>query len=311
MIGANNSWCLAYDNLSTIPAWLSDALCRLSTGGGFATRELYTDQDEVIFDSQRPVLLTSIEEVATRSDLLDRCLIIWLPAIPEDQRRREEEIGQAFEAVRPQILGALLDAVSGALRDLPNTQLTTLPRMADFAHWVTAAEKSLGWPSGTMMAAHMGNQQSVNDLALEASPVAGPLLQILQDDGAWVGTASELFDVLQRRASDQVKRQKAWPKSASALAGQLKRLAPNLREAGWSVDYQRQSSRRLWTIRRMTAATTSVASSGVTATAGCSLQSDAKRCDPYSDDADDGDDAVLQATEMDLEPNESWEESSL
>ena len=98
---------------------------------------------------------------------------------------------------------------------------------------------------------------------------------------------------------------------ASALAGQLKRLAPNLREAGWSVDYQRQSSRRLWTIRRMTAATTSVASSGVTATAGCSLQSDAKRCDPYSDDADDGDDAVLQATEMDLEPNESWEEGSL
>ena len=62
-------------------------LCRLSTGGGFATRELYTDQDEVIFDSQRPVLLTSIEEVATRSDLLDRCLVVWLPAIPEDDRR--------------------------------------------------------------------------------------------------------------------------------------------------------------------------------------------------------------------------------
>ena len=68
MIGANNSWCLAYDNLSHVPPWLSDALCRLSTGGGFATRELYTDQDEVIFDSQRPVLLTSIEEVATRSE---------------------------------------------------------------------------------------------------------------------------------------------------------------------------------------------------------------------------------------------------
>ena len=70
MIAANNSWCLAYDNLSHVPAWLSDALCRLSTGGGFATRELYTDQEEIIFDSQRPVLLTSIEEVATRSDLL-------------------------------------------------------------------------------------------------------------------------------------------------------------------------------------------------------------------------------------------------
>lgn len=40
MIAANNSWCLAYDDLSHVPPWLSDALCRLSTGGGFATREL-------------------------------------------------------------------------------------------------------------------------------------------------------------------------------------------------------------------------------------------------------------------------------
>ena len=87
MIAANNSWCLAYDNLSHVPPWLSDAFCRLSTGGGFATRELYPDKDEVIFDSQRPGLLTSIEEAATRSDLLDRCLIVWLPAIPEDARR--------------------------------------------------------------------------------------------------------------------------------------------------------------------------------------------------------------------------------
>jgi hypothetical protein len=121
MIGANNSWCLAYDNLSFVPAWLSDALCRLSTGGGFATRELYTDKDEIIFDAMRPVMLTSIEEVATRSDLLDRCLIVWLAAIPEERRRREEEIVTAFEKVQPQIFGALLDALSGALRELPDT----------------------------------------------------------------------------------------------------------------------------------------------------------------------------------------------
>jgi len=119
-----------------VPAWLSDALCRLSTGGGFATRELYTDQDEIIFDAMRPVMLTSIEEVATRGDLLDRCLIVWLPAIPEEERRREEEIVTAFEEVQPQIFGALLDALSGALRELPNTTLTKLPRMADFALWV-------------------------------------------------------------------------------------------------------------------------------------------------------------------------------
>jgi hypothetical protein len=38
MIAATNGWLVALDNLSNIRSWLSDALCRLSTGGGFATR---------------------------------------------------------------------------------------------------------------------------------------------------------------------------------------------------------------------------------------------------------------------------------
>ena len=75
MIAARNSWVLAFDNVSSVPDWLSDAFCRLSTGGGLATRMLYTDDDEILFDAQRPVLLTGIEEVATRGDLLDRSLM--------------------------------------------------------------------------------------------------------------------------------------------------------------------------------------------------------------------------------------------
>ena len=78
MIAAKNGWVISLDNLSDIPAWLSDALCRLSTGGAFATRELYSDTDEVLFEAQRPVILNGIEELATRGDLLDRSLIIEL-----------------------------------------------------------------------------------------------------------------------------------------------------------------------------------------------------------------------------------------
>jgi hypothetical protein len=41
MIAATNSHVLAFDNLSRIPDWLSDALSRLATGG-YSTRELFT-----------------------------------------------------------------------------------------------------------------------------------------------------------------------------------------------------------------------------------------------------------------------------
>ena len=39
-IAANNGHLLAFDNLSVLPTWLSDALCRLASGGSFALRRL-------------------------------------------------------------------------------------------------------------------------------------------------------------------------------------------------------------------------------------------------------------------------------
>src|SRR5439155_25729840 len=115
MIAAANGWMFTLENLSQIAPWLSDALCRLSTGGGFATRRLYSDADEMLFAAQRPVMVNGIVELATRADLLDRSLVVELPAIPDEKRRREDEFWPAFEAARPRLLGALLDALSGAL----------------------------------------------------------------------------------------------------------------------------------------------------------------------------------------------------
>jgi hypothetical protein len=89
VIAANNGWVIGLDNLSHLPPWLSDAVCRLATGGGFSTRELYTDNDEVLFDAQRPVILNGIEELATRGDLLDRSLVLHLPTIKDIERKAE------------------------------------------------------------------------------------------------------------------------------------------------------------------------------------------------------------------------------
>ena len=187
------------------------------------------------------MLLTSIEDIATRSDLLDRCLIVWLPTIPKERRRPEDEMRRAFENARPRIFGALLDAVSGALRNLESTRLERYPRMADFARWVTAAEPALGWPSGTFMAAYGGNQESANELALEASVVARPLLELLEAQAGWQGSASELLKALEEQVDDQAKRQHGWPKNPRSLSGHLKRLSPNLRAVGWSVEHDRTS----------------------------------------------------------------------
>jgi len=48
-ITASHSHVLAFDNLSGLPPWLSDSLCRLTSGGAFSTRRLFSDQDEIFF----------------------------------------------------------------------------------------------------------------------------------------------------------------------------------------------------------------------------------------------------------------------
>ena len=116
-IAARNSQVLAYDNVSGLPDWLSDTFCRLATGGGFSTCELYTDQDEILFGSTRPILLNGIDDIATRPDLADRSIALMLAAISDDKRKQEEKLWAEFESKRPRILGALLDAVSHGLQD--------------------------------------------------------------------------------------------------------------------------------------------------------------------------------------------------
>ena len=92
-IAANNGHLLAFDNISNIPPWLADSLCRISTGGGFQARELYAEKEEVLFEACRPVILNGIEDVVTRPDLADRALFLNLEAIAEDRRRPSARFG--------------------------------------------------------------------------------------------------------------------------------------------------------------------------------------------------------------------------
>jgi hypothetical protein len=242
-IAANNAHVLAFDNVSGMPGWLSDTLCRLATGGGFATRQLYTDQDETIFDACRPVVLNGIEDVVTRPDLADRALFLNLDPIPEERRRPEAEFWNDFHAERPQLLGALLDGVAEGLRRLPQTRLPGLPRMADFALWATACEGAF-WPPGRFMHAYTTNRVEVVASVIDADPVAASVRALMTDRTDWRGTASELLAVLSEVAGERTTRAKDWPSNPRVLANRLRRAATFLRKSGIEVSFSRAGQDR-------------------------------------------------------------------
>jgi hypothetical protein len=253
-IAANNAHLLTFDNVSGLPGWISDTLCRLATGGGFAVRQLYTDQDEVLFDATRPVILNGIEEIVTRPDLADRAIFLTLQPIPEKDRRSEDELWAAFNAQRPHIMGALLDAVVEGLRRLPETRLEKLPRMADFALWASACETAL-WPKGTFWAAYCGNRDEAVEGVLDADPIAGTVRALMATRTVWTGTASDLLGALAELMGERAAKPKSWPDNPRALAGRLRRAATFLRKVGIEMNFGREGRARTRTINITTVST--------------------------------------------------------
>ena len=254
MVATQNSWVVAYDNLSTMPPWLSDALCCLSTGASYTARTKYSDAGETVMRAQRPVLLTSIEDIASRSDLLDRMIVLTLPTIPESSRRTEQEVTAAFDIAHPRILGALLDAAAHALRTLPSVRSDALPRMADFAKWAIAAESGLGIAPGEFLRAYRENRQDAHAQALDSCPIVEPLDRCMSDVSEWTGTATDLLAELDRKADDKARSHPKWPQDVTRLSGQLRRIAPNLRSRGLEITHSRASGRsrsRLVTIAKV------------------------------------------------------------
>lgn len=236
-VAAHNGRVLAFDNVSGIPETLSDALCRLATGGGFGTRELHSDREEVIFDAQRPIVLNGIADLVGRPDLGDRAVTVTLVPIPPAARKPESLLWQDFEAARPQILGALLDAVSSALRNLAGVSPAGHERMADFSMWVTAAEPGLGWDLGGFKVAYTANRAGAVELAVETDPVAAAVrILIEREAGGFEGSASELLIALDALVSEKVRASRAWPNTAGGFATRLRRVAPVLRQLGIDVE---------------------------------------------------------------------------
>ncbi len=243
MVGAERGHVLVFDNLSSIRAWLSDSLCRLATGGGLATRELYSDREEVVFEAVRPVVLTGIEDLATSADLLDRTVILTLASIDDDKRREEAEFWDAFEKAKPRLLGAILDVVVLAKKALPDTKLKRLPRMADFGRWGAAVGLALGWPGAAFSAAYARNRGEAHGLTLEASPAGAALCRFMEARQAWDGTAAGLLKALADVIGEAASKDKAWPENPRALSGALRRATPALKEAGIVVDRERAQGR--------------------------------------------------------------------
>jgi hypothetical protein len=243
-----------FDNVSIIKPWISDELCRGVSGGGFSKRELYTDDDDIIYDFKRCIGFNGINLAATKQDLIDRGLIIEFERIPPENKREEKEIWAEFEAIRPQLLGYILDILVKVLQKERDggIKLDKLPRMADFAITAELISRCMGNKDNEFVDAFNENIQVQVAESISANLVASAIVKFMEDLGdkakreydteccslLWFGTATILLTELERVA-DELKintNQKSWPKGPSALSRRINEVKVNLLEVNIKVE---------------------------------------------------------------------------
>jgi hypothetical protein len=245
----NHNYLAYYDNVKYIPYWLSDEICKAVTGIGHTKRELYSDDNDIIYEHRRIISINGINVTLTEPDALDRSIFIELPDIDEIARREKEELLTEFEKIRPKLLAYILDTVVKALHIKPTLTLTRLPRMADFTKWGEAISISMGYGDLTFIEAYSNNRNQQNFVAVEENIVGSVFVKFYCDyeilNPTFVGSPEMLHKALIdfAGANEITVNSKQFPKAPNSLVKKLKAIKSNLKDGfGIIVDIERDIS---------------------------------------------------------------------
>ena len=250
MVAARLSKVMSFDNLSGLTKVESDALCRLSTGGSFGTKENYTDGKEYLIEACRPVIINGVSNNAVRGDLVDRVLSVELERLPDDKYIPEDEIMDRFEQFHPRLLGAICNIISEAMQNHSNVKNVSLGRMAKAAKWVIVAEPGLGWQKGHFVKEYRRNQRIIALEARENNSLLKAIIYLLDDINGnnFTGTPTHLYDRLNGYFPEQPY---GWPKSVKSMSTMIKNMIPVLKRAGIEAVNSRVSDNRLWSLTKI------------------------------------------------------------
>jgi len=238
-----NTHLVVFDNISKIKNEMSDALCKVASGGAFVTRSLFTNGDEFIMRFKRPLIINGIDATPDRADLLDRSIILDLqkPA----QRIDEEEVFINFHKDAPAIQSAIYDLTSSVLKNFKTTTLKDNYRLAGFAKIGLIIESQLGYPKGTFKKFYEENRFRSSIQMVEKETLICGLIQKYNPDQIIELSASKLLKALPYSITGD----RYFPKTGGALGKKLKRLVPILREHGFSIDQHKNQYGRIWRIQ--------------------------------------------------------------
>lgn len=234
---ASSVYNAAMDNVSFVPDWWSDLLCKGSSGDSWADRALYTDNEAFSVQFSVVPLLDGIGLVSVRADLADRAIRHHLT------RPRyylgDDEAADAWEKAHPAALGWLLDqsAQVARMHAYARVQRPRSGRMSVY-EWTLAAIDALWNTGGTGMAWWKGSQHSVAADAVAGDVVASAIQDRISQP--FTGTAGTLAGVIWAALAPE--KGELW--TAQKLGRRMPRAVDALSKLGWHLERQPEDRHR-------------------------------------------------------------------
>ena len=125
--------------------------------------------------------------------------------------------------------GVLLDAVVGALREIPSVRLAKLPRMADFARFGESLARGMGWPPETFLTAYLENRRDATATTLDDSVFGTFLLERLsywEPEDIETMSPAEWLAHFNRYKEHKATTSPRWPKTPVMLGNEPAPASP-------------------------------------------------------------------------------------
>jgi hypothetical protein len=231
---AAHCYILMLDNQNSLPEWFQDTLCRLVTGESDSKRVLYSDDEDLVWSMQRAVLLNGINPPSDRGDVQDRTLPIELERLDKRKRLPEDDFWMQFSLKHPELLGAVFDALAGALSERHTVKLDERPRLADWGLYAAALYESQGWGVGTFVEDWKGVEETQQQGTLDGSIVAQAVILYMKKKDRVELSAAKLHAAIESHAEDDLdlKDDKTWPKTGRTLWKRIREVTPLLEAHG-------------------------------------------------------------------------------
>ena len=272
---AMSRYVVTMDNISEVSPELSDWWCQMHTGIADEVRQLHTDNEMLSFDYQRVGMATSLAlPDGLQPDALRRTLHIELDA--SGVHPDKTALWQAYEKIRPELLGALYTVISGVLANLDDAlgmKLPGCPEMSDYARRLKAADLAFpkmvraSKPEEADLELYEAYSIHTGDIQLQrgaenllAQLVIEAMGRLGKDEEGKLknfnGTPTELYKLMKTTAECHVmfadyESSRKWPADPAKMGAELTKLYKPLLRLGFDFKRAKSGSSRYYKIVRV------------------------------------------------------------